>query len=96
MTAPPHPPTLLSHRLANKLQNGADISICPLFIQTFERYVEIKVSDPASEEAREQRDNTDRIRPPPRHQCGWVQSGSPIKMRQQSKGTFKNKIKKAL
>lgn len=89
MTAPPH----LSRRLANKLQNGTDISIWPLFIQTSERYVVVKISDAGPKEDREQSDNTDCIRPPPRQQCGWVQSGSPINVRLQSKDTAHYKIK---
>lgn len=91
MTAPPHPPTLLSHRLANKLQNGADISILPLFAQTLELYGELKVSDRSPEEAREQGDNADCIPPPPRHQSGCFQSGSPVAMRLHTKGSFQTK-----
>lgn len=90
MTAPPHPPTLLSHRLANKLQN---ISILPLFAQTLERYVELKVSDRSPEEAREQGDNADCIPPPPRRRSGWFQSGSPVAMRLHTKGSFQTKRK---
>lgn len=91
MTAPPHPPTLLSHRFVNNLQNGADISILPLFAQTLELYGELKVPDGSPEEAGEQGDNADCIPPPPRHQSGWFQSGSPVAMRLPTKGSFQTK-----